>query len=75
MNKDSSSEQSPKRARKVFRLQGSMTIGMDLGDKHSWYCVLDGQGEVIQEGRVGTNKKAMAKVFGSMGCSTLARNI
>jgi hypothetical protein len=40
---------------------------MDLGDKHSCYCVLDGQGEVIQEGRVGTSKKAMAKVFGSMG--------
>jgi hypothetical protein len=49
-----------------------MTIGMDLGDKHSCYCVLDGQGELIQEGSVGTTKKAMAKVFGSMGCCRIA---
>ena len=47
MNKNSSSQQSPKRAGEAFRLQGSMTIGMDLGDKHNCYCVLDGQGEVM----------------------------
>ncbi len=71
MKKGSSCRQSPERVAKAFRLQGSITIGMDLGDKHS-YCVLDGQGEVIQEGSVGTSKKAMAKVFGSMGRCRIA---
>ena len=41
-------------------------VGMDLGDKQSCYCVLDGQVVVIQGGSVSTDKKAMAKVFGSM---------
>ena len=69
MKKSSSSQQSPKRAEKAFRLQRSMTIGMDLGDKHSCYCVLNGQGEVIDEGKVGTTKKAIAQAFGAMsGC-------
>jgi transposase len=69
MKKSSSSQQSPKRVEKAFRLQGSITIGMDLGDKHSCYCVLNGQGEVIHEGKVGTTKKAIAQAFGAMsGC-------
>ena len=30
-------------------LQGRLTIGLDLGDRWSWYCVLDESGEVIGE--------------------------
>jgi Ethanolamine utilization protein EutJ (predicted chaperonin) len=26
-----------------------LTIGLDLGDRSSWYCVLDEGGEVVQE--------------------------
>ena len=51
---------------------GIATVGLDLGDKQSCYCVLDGQGAVIQEGCVGTNQKAMAGVFGSMGPCRIA---
>jgi Transposase/Phosphotransferase enzyme family len=75
MSKHSSSQQSPRQVKKADRQQGLLTIGMDLGDKHSCYCVLDGRGEVIQEGRVGTNKKAMAKVFGSMGRCRIALEV
>jgi transposase len=42
-----------------------MTIGMDLGDKTSRYCVLNGDGEVIQEQSVATTKKGMLRVFGA----------
>ncbi len=42
------------------------TIGMDLGDKTSRYCVLDNHGEVVGEGSVGTSKKAMAQKFGAV---------
>lgn len=65
MKKNSSSQQSPKRVKKVSRLAGSITIGMDLGDKHSCYCVLDCEGAVIHEGKVSTSRKAMTKEFGS----------
>ena len=44
MKKNSSCSQSPKRGKKAQ--QGRMTIGMDLGDKTSRYCVLNEQGEV-----------------------------
>lgn len=43
-----------------------LTIGMDLGDRSSRYCVLDEQGEVIQEGSVATTKKGLNQVFGAM---------
>jgi hypothetical protein len=29
--------------------QGKLTIGLDLGDRSSWYCVLNEAGEVIHE--------------------------
>ena len=36
-----------------------VTIGLDLGDRSSWYCVLDGAGEVVVEQKLGTTPKAM----------------
>jgi transposase len=40
--------QSPKRA--IARQQEPITIGMDLGDKTSRYCVLGENGDVLLEG-------------------------
>ena len=31
-----------------------MTIGVDLGDRWSRFCVLDENGEVCEEGRIAT---------------------
>jgi len=59
---------------KIFK-EHELTIGLDLGDRSSYYCVLDEAGKVIQEGSVGTNKKALAKVFGSMGCCRIALEV
>lgn len=42
------------------------TIGMDLGDRSSRYCVLDEQGDVIAEGSVASTKAGMEKLFGTM---------
>jgi hypothetical protein len=44
----------------------SLTIGLDLGDRSSWYCVLDETGEVLLEKKVSTTPKAMKEVFGGM---------
>ena len=43
-----------------------LTIGLDLGDRSSWYCVLDETGEVLLEQKLSTTPKAMKEVFG--GC-------
>ena len=46
-----------------------LTIGLDLGDRSSCYCVLDAVGDVLLEQKVSTTPKAMREVFGSMpGC-------
>src|SRR5271156_5829864 len=49
-----------------------LTIGLDLGDRSSWYCVLDEAGEVVLEQKLGTTPKAMKEVFGAMPCSRIA---
>lgn len=65
MRKNSTCQQSPKRRPPARKVPGGMTIGMDLGDKMSRYCVLDGHGEVVEEGSVGTGKKALAQKYGA----------
>ena len=52
--------------------QPKLTIGLDLGDRSSWYCVLDERGEVQWEGKVSTTAKAMREVFGRMPRSRIA---
>jgi transposase len=39
---------------------------LDLGDRNSWYCVLDETGQIPVEQRVRTNAKALGEVFGGM---------
>ena len=34
-----------------------LTIGLDLGDRSSWYCVLDEHGEVVLEQKLGPLRK------------------
>jgi transposase len=43
-----------------------LTIGLDLGDRSSWYCVLNESGEVVLEQKLSTTPKAMKEVFGGM---------
>ena len=49
-----------------------LTIGLDLGDRSSWYCVLDEAGEIVLEQKLGTTPKAMKEVFGGMPRSRIA---
>jgi len=43
-----------------------LTIGLDLGDRSSWYCVLEEAGVILLEQRLSTTPKAMREVFGGM---------
>jgi hypothetical protein len=56
---------------KNFREQ-KLTIGLDLGDRSSWYCVLDEVGEVLLEQELGTTPKAMKEAFRGMPRSRIA---
>ena len=64
MKKNSIRQQSPRQAGNTS--QEPITIGMDLGDRSSCYCALNGAGEVIKEGKLATTRKGLAQVFGTM---------
>jgi len=54
-------------ARRIGKIEGQrLTAGLDLGDRSSWYCVLDAAGEVLLERKLATTPKAMKEVFGGM---------
>src|SRR5579862_5149877 len=55
--------------------QQKLTIGLDLGDRNSWYCVLDESGQIQLEQRVRTTAKALQEVFGRMPRSRIAVEI
>jgi transposase len=56
----------PRSWKRTARKAGPLTIGMDLGDKSSRYCVLEENGEVRAEGSVATTKKAMLQKFAGL---------
>jgi transposase len=52
--------------------QQELTIGLDLGDRTSYYCVLEESGQVVLEQRVSTTAKALGEAFGKMPRSRIA---
>lgn len=62
------------RQRKTFS-QPTLTIGLDLGDRNSWYCVLDEVGQIQLEQRVRTSAKGLQEAFGGMPRSRIALEI
>jgi hypothetical protein len=57
MKKRSSSQKSQTPTVKSKGTQERVTIGMDLGDKTSRYCMLSSEGEILREGQVTTRAK------------------
>src|ERR1700721_121385 len=49
-----------------------LTIGLDLGDRWSFYCVLDEAGEIILEQKVATTPEAMKQTFEKIPRSLIA---
>ena len=49
-----------------------LTIGVDLGDRWSFYCVLDEAGKIILEQKVATTPEAMKQTFGKIPQSLIA---
>ena len=52
--------------------QQKLTIGVDLGDRWSFYGVLDEAGKIILEQKVATTPEAMKQTFGKIPQSLIA---
>ena len=52
-----------------------VTIGLDLGDRASCYCVLDEEGEVIGCGVVVTERQPLQLLFGKFSASLVALEV
>ena len=56
--------------RKIFN--GQLTIGLDLGDRSSSYCVLDEAGKILLEQKLPTAPEGMKQTFARMPRSRIA---
>jgi transposase len=71
MKKHSTGKERPQR----LKLGGKLTVGVDLGDRSSRYCVVDEQGEVVVEGSLPTTQKGLHQVFGALPRSRVALEV
>lgn len=65
----------PKRARHKEAAStpaGCFTIGLDLGDRSSTFCVLDDIGDVVGEGKVKTTRVALEQQFANLAPARVA---
>lgn len=56
-------------------MKKDITVGLDLGDRFSHFCVLDGEGAVLEEDRVRTTPEALRERFGAMGPLLVAMEV
>lgn len=76
MKKNSTAQQSSKQGKKgTTPCKGSITIGMDLGDKTSRYCGIDKEGEVLWERSVPTTRPGMKQAFGALAKCRIALEV
>jgi len=55
--------------------QQRLTVGLDLGDRYSRYCILDAAGDVISEGELPTTKTGLSSLFEKMPPSRVAHEV
>ena len=55
--------------------QGRLTVGLDLGDRSSVYCILDANGEVISKAALNTSKTGLNTLFEKMPASRVALEV
>jgi len=75
MKQNTTELENPRRRVVRKNKQRELTIGVDLGDKTSRYCVLDREGNVLFERSTATTKKGLAQAFASMGASRIAMEV
>jgi len=73
-NQKPTSKTQKHRIRKMATKQ-RLTIGLDLGDRTSRYCILDEAGDVVSEGALPTTKTGLSGLFGKMAVSRVALEV
>jgi transposase len=56
-------------------VKAELTIGVDLGDRYSYFCVLDASGEIVEDGRVTTSPAGLSRRFRSYPPSRVALEV
>jgi transposase len=83
MKKNTTTKKSPKKAeakeqqKQIRRMAAKqkLTIGIDLGDQSSRYCILDEGADVVSEGRLPTTKEGLDSLFAKMAGSRIALEV
>ena len=52
-----------------------LTVGLDLGDRTSRYCILDAAGEVVSESQLPMTQAGLSSLFGKMPASRVALEV
>jgi len=52
--------------------QPEVTIGIDVGDQYSHFCILDAAGEIVKRGRVSSTQRGLEKEFGKIPAGRIA---
>ena len=60
---------------KNITASGFLTIGLDLGDKHTEACVMDGSGEVLETFRVRTTQVALDRALARFEASRIVLEV
>ena len=73
MKKNNNSKQlsNRKTVKKSGTTTARATVGIDLGDQKSHYCILDAEGEVLSEGTIRTSENGFAQQFQRMARSRI----
>jgi hypothetical protein len=57
---------------KISTTTSGLTVGLDLGDRGSPFCLLDAAGQIQQEGRIRSTRSAFQARFGALAPARLA---
>ena len=83
MKKNTTTKKSPKKAltkgqkTQIHRMAANqrLTVGLDLGDQTSRYCILDEAGEAVSEDQLATTKTGLDGLFAKMPASRIALEV
>jgi len=82
MKKNTTAKKSPKtlakgQKKQIHQLAAKqrLTIGLDLGDQTTRYCILDEAGEVVSEDQLPTTREGLASLFAQMPASRVALEV
>jgi transposase len=60
------------RKMEVASAKPEMTVGLDMGDRFSHYCLLNAEGDVVEEGRIQSTEGALRRHFEGEDCLRIA---